>query len=482
MGGTHRGPESGEVATPHERRLLTRTQLLRISVYWIGMTAVWAGLSLQLQPAIVTELVCPHGVDGPACAVLPLDDLKPLIQDLRLRPEIAIGVLGILTAIVSILVQPIAAAASDRTRTRLGRRRPWIITGTILDLVFIVAIVHTETLLAFMALILLLAFSSNVAQGPFQGLVPDQVPDEQVGAASGQVGLMSLIGQLAGAAFAGTGVALGEPALGLLGLGALEVALVVPLLSGIDDRPVDLPPRERSQSAAALDALRTAWAHRSFVWLLVSRLFLFMAPATLVFAAQFFVTRSIGFSVQEAAGTILVTLAITVASAASVAAWAGRASTTYGRRPMIWASCVIGAVGMTILAMGPSEYEVALAGVRFPLVGLAVIPIGIGSGMFLSVDWALMIDIVPRAEAARYLGLSNVVTSTAGALAGAFGGLVMATVTEATGLASLGPRAALLSAIVYYALGAWALVRVDLRRTGAPSSTTTLESATAVAD
>ena len=63
--------------------------------------------------------------------------------------------------------------------------------------------------------------------------------------------------------------------------------------------------------------------------------------------------------------------------------------------------------------------------------------------MFISVDWALMVDIIPKVTAGRYMGISNVVTATSGAIAGAIGGVVIATTTSLTGDAALGPRVAL---------------------------------------
>jgi MFS family permease len=126
-------------------------------------------------------------------------------------------------------------------------------------------------------------------------------------------------------------------------------------------------------------------------------------------------------------------------------------------------SCVIGAVGMLGMALAPAHFDFAFSGVRFPIGGLAAVPVGIGAGMFLSVDWALMVDIIPKTTAGRYMGISNVVTATSGALAGAIGGVVVATVTGLSGDGSLGPRVAFALTLILFAGGAWALRRVDTR-------------------
>ena len=215
--------------------------------------------------------------------------------------------------------------------------------------------------------------------------------------------------------------------------------------------------------AGVRGALSEAWQHRSFIWLLGSRFFILMTTGTVVVEAALFLERSLGYTEDQTSITIIVLLAITVLSAAGVAAWAGGASDRYGRRQVIWLGCAIGAAGMAVLALTPIQPEIGFQGVRFPLVALAAVPVGIGAGMFLAVDWALMVDIIPKATAGRYMGLSNVVTATSGALAGTIAGLVIAGTTSATGDPALGPRVAFLLTLVYYLVGALLLRRVDTR-------------------
>ena len=104
-----------------------------------------------------------------------------------------------------------------------------------------------------------------------------------------------------------------------------------------------------------------------------------------------------------------------------------------------------------------------------------MIPIGLSAGAFLTVDWALMTDIIPKATAGRYMGISNVATATAGPLGLIVAGIVLYLVTAA-GLPPPGaadpqsillgeaPRAAIGSMLVLVAGAAWALRRVDESR------------------
>ena len=465
----HVGAYVTDMDLPPARPPFTRLGLVRINLYWLALSGLWAAIAIQLAPVIGTRLICPAGTDGGRCALLPLDQLTPLLGDVRLRPEVALGVVALVGAVVAFMVQPISAALSDSTRTRLGRRRPWILVGTTLDVVFLVALATSQTFLAFAVLGWLLQLSSNLAQGPYQGYVPDMVPEHQVGVASGLVAMMSTAGQLVGAGIGGLAVWLGDPRLGFIALAALLVATMLPTVLRVNDHPVAMAPRMGSRLAGTRAALAEAWAHRSFVWLLVSRLFILMGTATLVATAQFFLTRSLGYSEQEAASAILVLLTITVVSAATAAAWAGGASDRLGRRRVIWLGCAISATGMAIIALGSARPEISVGGLRFPLAGLGAVPVGVGAGLFLAADWALLVDIIPKPTAGRYLGISNIVTASAGATAATIAGLVMAGATDLTADAALGPRVAVGVALAWYAIGAWALRSVDPTDRGVPA-------------
>ena len=92
--------------------------------------------------------------------------------------------------IIAILVQPTVAALSDHTSSRLGRRKPYIIVGTLLDIAFLLGFYLAGAWVGTFIFYCLLQFSSNFAQWPFQGYMPDLVPAKQVGLASGLMGLM----------------------------------------------------------------------------------------------------------------------------------------------------------------------------------------------------------------------------------------------------------------------------------------------------
>jgi len=128
---------------------------------------------------------------------------------------------------------------------------------------------------------------------------------------------------------------------------------------------------------------------------------------------------------------------------------AARASDRFGRKPVIYTACGVGAVSLSTIAVAPS--------VPVVLVGAGLL--GISTGSFLAVDWALMTDIIPKASSGRFMGISNVATASAGIFATAFGGGLMDFVGGSERLGS-GPRAAMGLAVGCYVLGAILLRRV----------------------
>ncbi len=138
-----------------------------------------------------------------------------------------------------------------------------------------------------------------------------------------------------------------------------------------------------------------------------------------------------------------------------------RLSDRYGRKAVIYAGMGLMAVGLFGWTLAPTP-EIAIA---------VFVPAGIGIGAFLSVDWALMTDVIPKHTSARYMGILNVGTALATPVFLIVGGLTMDFVGRAVGEAA-GPVAAMYVAIGFVALAALALRQVDARRRelGEPTS------------
>ncbi len=419
--------ELGRPTTP-----LSWPDLLSVSAYWLAITTLMGALSVIIIPRFVEAVVGPSSepLAAPAGALLTIP-----------------GVL------IAILVQPTVGAISDHTRTRLGRRKPYILAGTLLDMVFLAFAAWAfmaGSYWAFMAAVVLLQFSSNFAQGPYQGYVPDLVPTRQVGVASGLLGAAQMAGQLGGPALATLFLVILRFPLGIfIAVGAIELATMLVTVLRVPDRPgsaIDQSLLERAKSAWGTDIL----AERDFVWLLVSRLFVLIGLTTLLPFGVFYMQNALGMSPDDAATAVNPLLGVLLLVALLTSVPGGRISTRVGRKPVIFAAVAAGALSAALMAVVPS----------YGLLLVAIIPLGACLGVFLAVDWALMTDIIPKAESGRYMGISNVVTAGSGLVANATGALLAAGVIIVTRSANLGYRSIMVLMIIEFAVGAWALAHV----------------------
>src|SRR4026209_338183 len=187
----------------------------------------------------------------------------------------------------------------------------------------------TQNYWAFVVGVALLQFSSNFAQGPYQGYIPDLVPARQVGIASGLLGAANIAGKLLGPGLAILFVAVLPKALGVpevtLGLfvaiAVVEVTTMLITVFIVPDRPA--PPTSCSMRERALGAWGTdLLANRDYVWLLISRLFVLTALVSLQAFAVFFLENAHHMEPDEAQ-TSQFPIIITVAVAALLSAVPG---------------------------------------------------------------------------------------------------------------------------------------------------------------
>ncbi len=411
--------------------LLPLAQLVRLSIYWLGLVAVFNGIGVILQERI-----------------------KVLVPD----PDVQYTTLGIVLAagvVIAVLVQPTVGSISDYTVSRFGRRKPYIVIGTTLDLIFLVGLATSNTVIAVAAFVILLQFSSNFAQGPFQGYVPDLVPAPQVGLASGMVGLFTILGVVTGTGLATLGIAMKDFTLPTIALGVIEFATMLSLFFRLDEGRQAKDRGGRSWPAIAKEAWGTdILRERSFLFLVASRFFILGGSAFLLVMSVPYLERALGVTDNgERASWILITTVIAAVCTAIATIPAARLSQRIGRKPVIYAAASLGAIGMTIAALAPSP----------PVLVVGGILVGVGGGSFLAVDWALMTDIIPKASSGRYMGISNVATATNGVVSGIIGGVIIDAFSRA-GSPELGPRVAFLLAPVWFAIGALLLHPVDERR------------------
>jgi MFS family permease len=413
--------------------------LVRISAFWLGLTSIDAVVNATIQARLEYDNLVAPGTEGMALAFI-----------------------AVVTFVFSVAVQPTVGSISDYTTTRWGRRKPYIVVGALLDVVFLLGIATANSLLAITAFVTFLQFSTNTARGAFQGYVPDLVPDRQVGLASAMVGLMQVFGNVLGFALAAIAVAEGNVGLAVGAIAVIELVTMLSVVLRVPKGPPAKPREGRSWVQIAAETWGTdILKERSYVWLLISRLFILMGGASLVNFVIFYLGRSLGIPESDVDGAILQLLAAATLAALVSIIPASRLSDRIGRKPVIWGCTAFGMVGLVLVALAPNLMVATL--------GAALL--GSSQGTFLSVDWALMTDIIPKAASGRYMGLSNVVTASSTTIAVAIGGLTMDAVGRAVGIGA-GPRTVMLLGIIYFTLGALALRSVVEPRRGRPGEAT----------
>lgn len=397
-------------------RELPVLQILQLSAYWFAISAIWGTVTLFLQRRM--EDLVPKDVTGTAY-----------------------GAVTAAGALVAILVQPTIGSISDYTTSRWGRRKPYILMGAFFDVIFLAGLATSQTYLSVFAFVCLLQLSSNTAQGPFQGFLPDLVPAKQVSFASAVYGVMNVVGKVGGIILAAVGQATGNFTISLIGVGLLELTIATGTVAFVDEGR-RAPSRE---GRSWINIARSAWGldilkERNFLWLVASRLFLLLPIVGLLEFENFFLQRSLGLNDREAAFWNSAASVAVAVSYVATAYPAARLSDRIGRKNVIYAAAGIAAVGLLGVTLAPT-----------PLVATVFIAVlAIGGGSFFAVDWALMTDIIPKVTSGRFMGISNVVTAGAGPVSATISGIVMDRVGAIDFTA--GPRAALGIGLLFLAL------------------------------
>jgi MFS family permease len=180
----------------------TPGQLIAISIFWLALNFHWQALNGLIIPSQVIGLdyrEAPPGADVASWVA-------------RVAP-VSLAIVVVPGLLVALLANPLFGLLSDRTQGRFGRRMPYILGGTAVNLVGLAVMAfgpgavsagHTGSYFAPTLIILALGLmltqlANNAAAAPFHALLPDTVPTEQRGAASGIMGFAQLIGTIGGA-------------------------------------------------------------------------------------------------------------------------------------------------------------------------------------------------------------------------------------------------------------------------------------------
>ncbi len=109
---------------------------------------------------------------------LQMANMSPIYEYLGAQPE-QIPMLWLAAPLTGLVVQPIIGAWSDKTWTKLGRRKPFFLVGAILSSVALVFMPNSTALWMAAGLLWILDASINVSMEPFRAFVVDMLPEKQ---------------------------------------------------------------------------------------------------------------------------------------------------------------------------------------------------------------------------------------------------------------------------------------------------------------
>ncbi|HKT40206.1 MAG TPA: MFS transporter [Ktedonobacterales bacterium] len=466
-------------------------QLISINIFWFALNFHWAALPLILIPSQVIWLLFQQAPAGTlASQAAWVNQNKGLAEAVVLAPG----------AIVALLGNPFFGLLSDRTPGRFGRRRPYVLGGTFVNVIGLGAmallpamlvgsgggVVLSPALLALMGGLMFVQFANNAAAAPFHALLPDLVPPEQRGKASGLMGLAFWCGTICGAivptlfGFNSTalldgtqspaayqhGVVLGYAAtagiillmailtcvfvrerpwqssmtpaeerneqrhtlrdlgLTLLALAGLVVfVLLISRSTGLTDKSLNYV----QLIGLVIASIGAAFAfdfhprrNPDFTWVLVTRMLVMMG----IYIVQNFVLfymQDVAHAPNPQSATSLFVILLTIAATVSTF-FGGWLSDRIGRKRIVYLAGSFMAVVGAIFVIAPYIFGGEILTVSYIMAAI----FGLGFGAYVSVDWALVADVLPSEKTfARDMGIWNIALTLPQVLAVIFGGWLL---------------------------------------------------------
>jgi MFS family permease len=359
--------------------------LFAINAYWIGLSFMWNSLHVTIIPAVLLNYV-------------------PDTQK-----NTWLGLLTFFGLIIAMIVQPLSGAVSDRWSAKMGRRRPLMWLGTAGDLVFLSIMGFIGGLPAIFIGYIGLQTTSNVAHGPAQGLIPDLVPAEKLGLASGIKTALDMAGIVISSLLMGFLITAedADPRLSVTVIILILIVFSLITLFFSKEKPTTDVVKNHIELGRLLKEVFDfkVVGNRHYWQLILSRFLYLVGIYGFQSFAQYFIRdkfpdRDPIVFTQFVMGSFVVVLII-------FSLVSGVLSDKIGRKKLLYVSSIIGALGAVLLIFASTATELLIYGSIM----------GVGLGIFLSVNWAFANDIAPKVDAGKYMGLTNIATAGSAAVA-----------------------------------------------------------------
>jgi len=419
---------SASLGKPAEYGNLQHTAL---SAFWFGSNFLWIPLTTVLIQSQVDEVV-PKGMQNTAIGV-------------------ALGIGGLL----AMTVPPLVGAWSDRLNTRYGRRRPIMVAGTLLTIPGLLVLVAANNYPEIVIGYAIIQFFFNAAGAAYAGIIPDVVPAQQVGKASGFLATMTQLG--IGGGLGVTGLMSHNRAIYLV-MGAVAALTLIPTVWAARTEGmirVEPPPR-RPFSETVREFLRPLH-EGDFAWVVFTR-FMVSSGITVVL---YFLVNFFGDVVlppgEDAAKFTNNWLLVVVLTALPFGFFGGQISDRIHRRKIFvyLAGAAQSFVAIVFIAFYPTSTALIYA------LGVAY---GIGYGLYFAVDWALACDTLPDpTKSAKDMGLFHIALTLPQAILPLFGGALIDYLNTHLA-ANSGYRVVFSSAVLFLLLGTVLVRRIKAVR------------------
>lgn len=338
----------------------------------------------------------------------------------QLAPDSAASSLSLvlgLGAFFALLGNPLFGRMSDRTTSRFGMRRPWLIGGVICGALALLLIATADSIAMVLVGWCLAQLAFNAVLAAIIAVLPDQVPVEQRGTVAGVMGVCLPLGQVTGT-FLVQYVAT-STLLMFMVPASIGVVLILVFALFLKDR------RLAPGTVASLgwrDLVAIYWVnprqHPDFGWTWLSRLLLVLGTAFLNTYQPFYLIDKLGHEPARIPTLIFQGILVQTVAIIAVSILGGRLSDAIGRRKVfVVIGAAVYAVGLWVIAAAP-DYATFLLGMTVT---------GIGHGIYFAVDLALVADVLPNRwrDAAKDLGIFNVANALPQAIAPAVAPVIL---------------------------------------------------------
>jgi MFS family permease len=356
--------------TPAEPTLpVPRSWTVRFGLVWFGY---WMATLVPVQLVLPTQL----------------DDLDPVhkVRDF--------GLISGLTGIAALVTLPLFGAWCDRTTSRVGRRKIWVAGGLVVFAAGLIATGYQSHWIGVGVAWLVATLGANAASVGLTATVADSVPDEQRGTISAAIYAPQAIGIVIGL-FAVTAVGGSIPG----SYAFLAVALLVTGYPFLRAYREITPPEGAYRRVSLLDQLRVGpLPDNDFHWAFACRVLVNLGNALGTTYLYFFLKD--GLKLEDPDEGLLVLTVVYLIFTLFATTVGGYLSDRFQRRRVfVAAASILQAIAALLLAAFPS-FGIALVGAAL---------LGAGYGAFMSVDQALITQVLPDAASrAKDLGIMNV--------------------------------------------------------------------------